>query len=126
MGTYGRSLTPQICRIKKARDVSYGQKTFRTSFSISRRPGIHQKVRKKLQDQESIRCTAKWFANFSFPSLYSRCSNYFSISSFHKNIWDTTIKGREVSYDPQIFEFLFLIFSIMGLFVSSFSYISCF
>ena len=23
-----------------------------------------------------------------------------------KNIWDTTIKGREVSYDPQIFEFL--------------------
>ena len=24
----------------------------------------------------------------------------------HKNIWDTTIKGREVSYDPQIFEFL--------------------
>ena len=29
-----------------------------------------------------------------------------------KNIWDTTIKGREVSYDPQIFEFLFLIFCI--------------
>jgi hypothetical protein len=78
-GIWNRSLTPQICRIKKARDVSYGQKTIRKKdkkWFLNARRNLDRKLSKQvlgpvIEEQTSISMHFKLVSFFILPFHFS-------------------------------------------------------